>query len=65
MESMSDPESPLREFIGFISITGEPGLRLSVMAHSVEDARAMVIAEHGEGHAISLCNEDEGEAEPP
>jgi hypothetical protein len=59
MDSMSGPERPLREFVGLIWIADEPGLRLSVMAHSVEDARAMVVAEHGEGHAISLWNEED------
>lgn len=58
MESMN-PDGPLREFIGFIWIADEPGLRLSVMARSVQDAREVVTAEHGEGHAISLWNEED------
>ena len=54
-----DTRRPLREFVGFIWIADEPALRLSVMARSVEEAREKVIAEHGEGHAISLWNDQD------
>lgn len=47
----------LREYIGFIWIGEEPGHRLRVLASSLEDARAQVVAEFGDG-VISLHNED-------
>ncbi|WP_332643757.1 hypothetical protein [Aeromicrobium sp.] len=47
----------LREYIGFIWIDEEPGHRLRVLASSLEDARAQVVAEFGDG-VISLHNED-------
>jgi hypothetical protein len=52
-------ERPLRQFIGFIWIGDEPGIRLAVQARSVDEARAAVVAEYGEGHRISLWNEDD------
>jgi hypothetical protein len=52
-------DRPLREFVGFIWIGDQPGIRLSVWAHTGEEARAQVVAEHGEGHVISLRNEDD------
>lgn len=59
MNSMSRPEKPLKEFVGFIWIEDEPGLRLRVMARTAEEAWEAVIVEHGEGHVISLWNEDD------
>ncbi len=56
-EDVSD--LPLKEFVGLIWIGENPGLRLRVVARSLEEARAQVIAEHGESHVISLWNEDD------
>ncbi len=56
---MSSSGMPLKEFVGFIWIEDEPGLRLRVVARTAEEAREAIIAEHGEGHAISLWNEDD------
>lgn len=57
---MSHEQSrPLREYVGTIWIADQPGVRLRVAAESLEDARARVIAEYGEGHVISLWNEDD------
>jgi hypothetical protein len=52
-------QRPLKEFVGFIWIGDDPGIRLAVQAPSVEEAKALVIAEYGEGHRISLWNEDD------
>lgn len=49
----------MRQFVGFIWIGEDPGIRLSVQARNVSEAKAMVIAEHGQGHVISLWNEDD------
>ena len=47
-----------REYRGFIWIADRPGIRVSVMARSLAEAREKVVAEHGEG-IISLWNEDD------
>lgn len=57
--STSDNDAPMRQFVGFIWIGEDPGIRLSVQARNVSEAKAMVIAEHGQGHVISLWNEDD------
>jgi hypothetical protein len=36
-----------------------PGLRLEVQAESLEDARLLIEAEYGEGHIISVWNEED------
>ena len=51
--------APIREFVGFIWIGDQPGIRLRVEARTVEEATASVVAEYGEGHTISLWNEDD------
>lgn len=57
---MSDSEDQqMRTFVGFIWVEGQPGARLSVLARSGDEARAAVEAEYGEGHVISLWNEDD------
>ena len=50
---------PDKEYVGFIWIGDQPGIRLSVWAPTGEDAWARVEAEYGEGHVISLWNEDD------
>ena len=58
------PESPdgdrrLREFVGCIWIGDRPGIRLTVQARNVQEARGTVIAKYGQGHVITLWNEDD------
>jgi hypothetical protein len=55
----TEPETPKREYIGFIRIAGRQEIRLRLMASSPLEARAMVVEEYGEGHWISLWNEEE------
>ena len=52
----------MREYVGVIWIADQPGVRLRLAAESLEDARARVIAAHGEGHVISLWNEDDAQS---
>lgn len=52
----------MKEYVGYIWIGDESGVRLSVMARSSREARAAVEAEFGKGHVISLWNEDEASA---
>ena len=65
---MTDPdpnptERPLREFVGFIWIGDEPGIRLRIRAENAAQAKAEVEAEYGAGHVMSLWNpEDASEA---
>ncbi len=56
---MNVNERPLRKYVGFIWIDDEPGVRLAIEARSVEDARAVIIAQYGEGHRISVWNEED------
>lgn len=51
--------TPLKEYVGFIWIGDQPGIRLSVWAHTGQEAWDEVIAEYGEGHVISIWNEDD------
>lgn len=56
---MSDPaDQPLKRYVGLIWIGDEPGVRLSVLARSPEEAMAAVEAEYGEGHVVSIWNEE-------
>jgi hypothetical protein len=57
-----DPDAnagPLNEYVGVIWIGDEPGKRLNVWARSGAEARDQVVAEYGEGHVITLQNEDD------
>lgn len=57
---MSDEQiPPNREYVGMIWIDDEPGVRLRLIARSLEEARALVIAQYGVGHVISLWNGDD------
>ena len=58
---MSNEQDPplLREYVGIIWIGDQPGIRLCVLATSVTEARAFVIEQYGEGHVISLWNEQD------
>ncbi|MEV4134781.1 hypothetical protein AB0J72_21750 [Dactylosporangium sp. NPDC049742] len=57
MSSNSDP--PLKEYIGEIEIGDDPPVPLSVWAVNASTAYHMVVQQYGEGHVISLWNEDE------
>lgn len=50
---------PLKEYVGFIWIGDAPGVRLSIMARSPEEAEAVMEAEYGSGHVYSLWNEED------
>lgn len=54
-----EDDQPLKEYVGFIWIGDEPGVRLSVWARSSTEAVALVQAEYGEGHPMSLRNLDD------
>lgn len=58
-DELSQADSPLKEYVGFIWIGDEPGVRLSVWARSSSEAWALVRAEYGEGHPMTLWNEDD------
>lgn len=52
-------EGRSRECVGIIWIGDGPGIRLRVFAPSAVEARALVVEEYGEGHVITLRNEDD------
>lgn len=53
----NERDLPLREYVGMIWVEDQPGVRLKVMASSLEEARELVIDEYGDGHVISLWHE--------
>lgn len=55
----SDKNPPMREYVGLIWIHDKPGLRLRILARSLDEARSRVIEEYGEGHVISIWNEED------
>ncbi|MFE7508435.1 hypothetical protein [Promicromonospora sp. NPDC057488] len=52
-------EQRQKEYVGIIWIGDDPGIRLRVFAASGPEARAKVIEEYGEGHVITLRNNDD------
>ncbi|MFI8526526.1 hypothetical protein ACIGB8_18865 [Promicromonospora sukumoe] len=56
---MGDEEARNKEYVGILWIGDAPGIRLCVFAASALEARALVIEEYGEGHVITLRNEDD------
>ncbi|WP_329331164.1 hypothetical protein [Streptomyces sp. NBC_00663] len=50
---------PKREYVGLIEIAGQPEIQLRLMASSLSEARAIVIEQYGEGHVISIWNEED------
>ena len=54
-----ESEDPKREYIGFIRIAGQPEIKLRLMAGSSREARALVIEQYGEGHIVSIWNEED------
>lgn len=52
-----------KEYVGFVWIGEEPGLRVSVLAADPAEARQLVESEHGVGHVISLWSEDDANRE--
>jgi hypothetical protein len=55
-------EPPIREYVGMIWIGDNPGIRLHILARSLDEAKSKVVEEYGEGHVISLWNEDDASA---
>ncbi|MCU1465617.1 MAG: hypothetical protein JWM72_1545, partial [Actinomycetia bacterium] len=49
----------VKEYVGFIWIGDAPGIRLSILAESSTDAREQVVQQYGDGHVISIWNEDD------
>ena len=49
----------LKEYVGMIWIGDQPGKRLRLSAHSLAEAEEAVEQTYGQGHVISLYNEDD------
>jgi hypothetical protein len=57
-----DTESePIREYVGEIWVGGEPGQRIRVFARSLIEATAQVERTYGEGHVMTIYNEDDAD----
>ena len=57
---MSNSEnSELKEYVGYVWMEVQPGVRLSILAGSPEDAQRVLEAEYGTGHVFSLWNEED------
>jgi hypothetical protein len=52
-------EDAVRPYVGFIWIADAPGVRLNIVATSLDAARQLVVDTYGEGHVISLRNEED------
>lgn len=50
---------PKREYVGLIRVAGQPEVQLRLMASSSSEARSIVIEQYGEGHVISVWNEED------
>ena len=46
-----------REYIGFIWIGDDPGIRLSIWAMDSSEAAEKLVERYGEGHVYSIWNE--------
>ncbi|MEU8265229.1 hypothetical protein AB0C02_32055 [Micromonospora sp. NPDC048999] len=55
----ADKGPPMREYAGLIWIEDKPGIRLRILARSLDEAWSRVIEEYGEGHVISIWNEED------
>lgn len=55
----ADKTPPLREYVGFIWIEDKPGVRLRILARSLDEARTGVVEEYGDGHVISIWSEED------
>ncbi|MGW0239363.1 hypothetical protein [Micromonospora chalcea] len=56
---MSADQSPIREYTGLIWIDDNPGIRLRILARSLDEATTNVIKEYGDGHGISIWSEED------
>ncbi|MFI5928241.1 hypothetical protein ACIA3K_19905 [Micromonospora sp. NPDC051543] len=50
---------PIREYVGIIWIEDKPGVRLRVLARSLDEARTGVVEEYGDSHVISIWREED------
>ncbi|MER6591703.1 hypothetical protein ABT214_07605 [Micromonospora purpureochromogenes] len=55
----ADKSPPMREYAGLIWIEDKPGIRLRILARSLDEARTGVIEEYGDGHVISIWSEED------
>lgn len=61
---MSTPQgSAAKTYVGFVWIGDQPGVRVMISAESSDEALAAVEARYGEGHVVSLWNEDDASSE--
>lgn len=54
-----DEDETLTEFVGYVWKDDEPRIDFKVRAKSRQDAKREVLAQYGEGFAISIWNEEE------
>ncbi|WP_433049161.1 hypothetical protein [Dactylosporangium sp. CS-033363] len=49
----------MREYRALLWIGDEPGIRLELLAPSLAAAKALIVETYGEGHVISLWNDED------
>jgi hypothetical protein len=49
----------LKRYVGYVWIGDQPGMRLDIVAYNADEARAEVEALYGQGHVVSLWNEED------
>ncbi len=47
------------EYVGYVWKDDQPRIELKIQAKSLQDAEREVLAQYGEGFAVSICNEDD------
>jgi hypothetical protein len=56
-----DEDAPMREFIGWIKIGDGERIPLRVFAVDVDEAYERVVERYGEGHQLSIWNQEDAE----
>ncbi|WP_433131202.1 hypothetical protein ACQPWW_09720 [Micromonospora sp. CA-240977] len=55
----ADKSLPMREYAGLIWIEDKPGIRLRILARSLDEAETSVIEKYGDGHVVSIWSEED------
>jgi hypothetical protein len=59
LDGVEQNVQPLREFVGFVWKDDQPRIDFKIRAKSLQDAKREILAQYGEGFAVSIWNEDD------
>jgi hypothetical protein len=54
-----DEGQPLTDYVGYVWKDGQPRIDFKIEAKSLQDAKRQMLAQFGEGFAVSIWNEDD------